>query len=226
MKLQLKLNNKNFYYENDSNKLEINFDEYNISPQIDDIDIGHLLSIANYIPYEYKKHPIFSSIWYANEKFNRLIMDNKKEGQAAESISGIIAVFLKVNGIIEYFKPDYVIHAPIYYERNPPSWYKEKTYVEIISKEFKITAIENLIVKDHDFSMKGKSPHERRKLAEEHFIVNECTLNLNGKNILFIDDIITTKSTSEVISEKLNEKFNINQFWGVFAGKTLNPRYE
>ena len=226
MELQLKIRNINFYYEKHSNKIEINFEGYNISPQIDDIDNGHLLSITNYTPYEYKKNPVFSSIWYANENFNRLIMDNKNEEQAAEKISGIIAVFLKVNEIIKYFKPDYVIHAPIYYERIPPRWYKEKTYVEIISKEFRITSIGNLIIKDHEFSMKGKSPSERRKLAEEHFKVNKTDYDLNTKNILFIDDVITTKSTSEVISEKLQNKFNINQFLGVFAGKTQNPRFE
>ena len=201
MELQLKIRNINFYYEKHSNKIEINIEGYNTSPQIDDIDNGHLLSITNYTPYEYKKNPVFSSIWYANENFNRLIMDNKNEEQAAEKISGIIAVFLKVNEIIKYFKPDYVIHAPIYYERIPPRWYKEKTYVEIISKEFRITSIGNLIIKDYEFSM-------------------------NTKNILFIDDVITTKSTSEVISEKLHNKFNINQFLGVFAGKTQNPRFE
>ena len=223
---QLRINNNDFYYEKDGNSIDIDLVQYNIFPKEFSINHGSLISIATYIPSKFKKDPIYKTIWQEHGNLNRLVMDNKKSENAASKITGLILVYLLENELIDQFSPDNVIHAPIFYEDSPPSWYKEKTYVDIASRELRIKSIYNLLKKDHNFSMKGLSYEERRMMAEKHFIFSESKYNLANKNVLFIDDIITSASTSEVISEKLVENFGINDFLGAFAGKTENPGYQ
>lgn len=73
--------------------------------------------------------------------------------------------------------------------------------------------------------LKSMSAARRRKELEDVYkLSNE--INMNDKNILIVDDIITTKTTFTVLAELITSKYPKAKIYGFGLAKTVNHAYD
>ena len=69
------------------------------------------------------------------------------------------------------------------------------------------------------FATSGKNAAERRQILEEVYFLNE-KYDLNGKNVLVVDDISTSHATFSVIGELIKRKYPKANLYAFFLGQT------
>lgn len=106
---------------------------------------------------------------------------------------------------ILYWKPDVIFPVPLHKRKQRTRGFNQAEYLaRQIGKEFGIPVTETALKKVRDTrSQKKLNAEERRKNLENAFEVCE---DVNGLNILVIDDVYTTGSTMNEIASVLTMK--------------------
>jgi ComF family protein len=113
---------------------------------------------------------------------------------------------LKINHLVKAHNIDFMIPMPIHPNKEKKRGYNQATLLCIgVNSINKLDYMENAIVKiQHTETQTKKSRIERWRNVEQVFNVpNPCMIS--GKNILIIDDVITTGASTEACGQILLE---------------------
>lgn len=150
------------------------------------------------------------------------IVKDLKYNQASSNAK-IIAdlMYSNVQSIIK--EADYIIPVPANIvgrfkkNYNPPS-----LITRHLCKKIKAKQVERKIYKKIGKSQVGLTKIERAKNVKDVFVVKKDLSFLNGKNVIILDDTITTGATILSLSQEV-KKFNPKNIIGIcFAFKSLN----
>ena len=99
-----------------------------------------------------------------------------------------------------------ITEVPMYKEKEKKRGFNQsKLLAEYVSKESGIRHSSGLLIKtEATASMRLSSADERRQMQQDAFKVNpECSEFVKGKNIILVDDVVTTGSTADACSRTL-----------------------
>ncbi len=107
-------------------------------------------------------------------------------------------------------KIDFVASVPMHKKKQRKRGYNQvEPYAEEISKIVKARYIKDLLIKTINTKTQSKqNKKERLENIKDSFMIKDETLNLNGKHLLIVDDIITTGATLLTIYNLISKKFN------------------
>ena len=160
---------------------------------------------------------------YASDQLTRDIIANKKPRNTTGRIALGMFYFMK------FFYPDfintadYIVPIPNYDQDELGSAVSITEALSNLTTKNSIqqTPFMNMLKKNFTEKMKNMYRSQRKKFYEEHtdaFVVADGA-DIIGKNILLVDDIITTASTMRFCKNKLEEKgANVS---AISAGLTL-----
>lgn len=129
----------------------------------------------------------------------------------------LTAQFLQLNWPL----PDLIIPAPLSWTHKLERGFNQSFLLaEEMGRHLSCPVQELLGRKAGDYSQAGLSLEQRKQLSDERFYVKktEC---LAGKNILLIDDVMTSGTTLERCAFKLNE-FYPDAIYGLTLCKTID----
>lgn len=117
---------------------------------------------------------------------------------------------------------DYVSYIPMYSKDEYNRGYNQS---KLLAEYFcKLTGLELV-----ELLIKNKSTKHQNKLTKKDRMRNlensfECIIsnNINGKNILFIDDIVTTGSTFNAISNEIKKHYDANIMFLALASSKID----
>lgn len=105
-------------------------------------------------------------------------------------------------------KIDYLICVPSSRKRMRERGYDQAELIgKFLSKIMRIPLIHPVIRKKHTKALYGLSPIERELELKDAFALNDRNIDLNYKNLLIIDDILTTGATLEKIAAVLKDEY-------------------
>lgn len=144
---------------------------------------------------------IFYSTNYSDEFKNMIYeLKYKKRKYVAHSFAELIEK--DVDYIIKKYNIDEVIAVPISKKRLKQRGFNQ---VELILEKLNIKSIKIKKVLDNKRMSKLKYNYEKYLNIHNSFSVDK--LNIDNKNILIVDDIITTGHTIDEISKQLNKNY-------------------
>lgn len=155
-------------------------------------------------------------IWPYKNNFRKLLLEYKSKNILA--LSKIISVLIEE----EFFKVvydeeiDYIIPIPINFRREQDRGFNQ---VEEILKELNYSYIKSDRIKNTKKMFKLLDKNKREKNIKNSFSINK---DLESKNILIFDDIITTGATINEFKNELKKTNNINKIvvFSLAASKT------
>ena len=151
----------------------------------------------------------FYYIFIYEKEIRQIISDYKLRNR--KDLAKDIAFLIKkpILQLIEKEKIDIIIPVPINEEREIERGFNQiETLLEYLDIKYK--KIERIKNTKHMYSLKDKE--KREKNVEKAF---KNSLNLENKNVLIVDDIVTSGATIYSMSEELkkdNENINIKVF--------------
>ena len=151
----------------------------------------------------------FYYIFIYEKEIRQIISDYKLRNR--KDLAKDIAFLIKkpILQLIEKEKIDIIIPVPINEEREIERGFNQiETLLEYLDIKYK--KIERIKNTKHMYSLKDKE--KREKSVEKAF---KNSLNLENKNVLIVDDIVTSGATIYSMSEELkkdNENINIKVF--------------
>ena len=105
-------------------------------------------------------------------------------------------------------KSDYIICVPSSKKRIRERGYDQAELIgRYLSEKTKIPLIHPVIRKKHTKALYGLSPLERELELKDAFVLNGRNIDLNYKNLLIIDDILTTGATLEKIAAVIKDEY-------------------
>ena len=144
------------------------------------------------------------------EKEIRQIISDYKLGNRKDLVKDIAFLIRKpIFQLIEKEKTDIIIPVPISEERELERGFNQIEYL-LECLDIKYKKIERIKNTKHMYTLKDNE--KREKNVEKAF---KNSLNLENKNILIVDDIVTSGATINSISEELrkdNENIDIKVF--------------
>lgn len=138
-----------------------------------------------------KKYKETYYIWTYNEVFKRVIEEFKFYGKKGLAKDLAAALKKKIEFVMKTEKIDVIVPIPIHQKRMNERGFNQ---VEEVLKELGISYINCKRVKNTKHMFEILNVEKRNKNIHECFEI-DSKINLSGKNILIIDDIITTGST-------------------------------
>lgn len=142
-------------------------------------------------------------------------------------LSRFFAKFIVNN--VKNFNSGYIVAVPIYKNRLVERGYNQSLLLaKEISKLTNIPYIENAILKVKSTLPQGKLTTAKRKNnLKSAFRINEKYKNLlKNKNILIVDDVLTTGATADECAKILKKNGANRVFVGTIARTTLNRKYK
>ena len=182
--------------------------------RFEDEEVFLLVSLGRYFGYNHymsQLHPYSTAIYL-----------NKHEGGKAYGIFNLTFAkmySLVVQNLKSLCKIDYICNVPVKPSQN-------NRFKEIIQIIVKITGVEDisddfLCIRNYK-SQKGSTTQERKRNVQGVF---KCNNDLSGKNIIIIDDVITTGATIQECVRALKEAGAENVFAVVLAVNQLGGNY-
>jgi len=117
---------------------------------------------------------------------------------------------LEVSKKNEFLAIDYIIPVPLHPKKQKKRGYNQLSKLgQTLSKNLGVTFIENLLIKiSSSETQTKKNKLDRWENAQELFLLTDVK-KLENKNILLIDDVITTGATIEACAKELSKTKNI-----------------
>ena len=145
--------------------------------------------------------------WNYDKDFKILIstMKFKNKMGLAREISELIKE--GVSFVLEKEEIDYIIPVPISKERQTERGFNQ---VEVILEELKLQYTKIKRIKNTKKMFQILNEEKRDQNIKNSFFVTSDT-DLNNKNILLFDDIITTGSTLREIKKEIQKTYNIKK---------------
>ena len=145
--------------------------------------------------------------WNYDKDFKFLIstMKFKNKMGLAREISELIKE--GVSFVLEKEEIDYIIPVPISKERQTERGFNQ---VEVILEELKLQYTKIKRIKNTKKMFQILNEEKRDQNIKNSFFVTSDT-DLNNKNILLFDDIITTGSTLREIKKEIQKSYNIKK---------------
>ena len=169
--------------ENLLNRLEVN-----------SLEVNHMAlnSIYSCLKYEDTVKKLIYSFKYSNSTY----------------LSKIFASMISDRLDMLSLKTDYIICVPSSKKRMRERGYDQAELIgRYLSEKIKIPLIHPVIRKKHTKALYGLSPLERELELKDAFVLNETNMDLNYKNLLIIDDILTTGATLEKIAAVIKDEY-------------------
>lgn len=142
-------------------------------------------------------------------------------------LSKFFAKFIVKN--VKEFDSDYIVAVPIYKNRLEERGYNQSLLlVKEISKIINVPYIEDAILKIKNTLPQTKLTTNKRKTnLKSAFKINEKYRDLiKDKNILIIDDVLTTGATVDECAKILKKNGAGRVFIGAIARTTLNKKFK
>ncbi len=172
--------NKNLFdYKNDADTMDMN-------------SIKTLECIYTCLKYENAVKKLIHSFKYSNQTY----------------LSKIFASMMKGRLDMLSLKTDYIICVPSSKKRLNERGYNQTELIgRYLSKKMQIPLIHPVIRKKHTKALSGLNPIERELELSGAFELNDTNQELDYKNLLIIDDILTTGATLEKMAAVIKEKY-------------------
>lgn len=153
-----------------------------------------------------KSSKVFYSFLYENE-IRDIILDYKKNFN--KDLSFLIARLIRkdLNKIIELLEIDVVIPVPLSKKRFIERGFNQ---ISLILDILRIDYEEIKKIKDTKYMFELKTFSDRKENIKDAFYID---LNLNNKNVLIIDDIVTSGSTINEIEKTINSKYKVKNLY-------------
>lgn len=151
--------------------------------------------------------PVYSCSYYAST-IKSLIFNLKYK---SDFNSGMILVELAVNRIKkESIDLDYIVYIPSSKKKIKERGFNQCEFLaQELAKEFKVECIDIISKNNNVKEQKMLSKAEREKNIKGAFKLKN-NKNLQGKNVLLVDDVLTTGFTIEECIKELKKINNIN----------------
>lgn len=169
--------------ENLLNRLEVN-----------SLEVNHMAlnSIYSCLKYEDTVKKLIYSFKYSNSTY----------------LSKIFASMIADRLDMLSLKSDYIICVPSSKKRMRERGYDQAELIgRYLSKIMQIPLIHQVIRKKNTKALYGLSPLERELELRDAFVLNDINIDLNYKNLLIIDDILTTGATLEKIAAVIKDEY-------------------
>lgn len=199
-------------------------DETKCTHHISNEELDRTLAVSMYWPI--KK---YGQIRGLSDLMSQHILNLKHNMEYAKPIAAAMILCLREN-IFPDFRIndiDYIIPIPRHREElkrdiNTGVLYNQaELLASQISEFFNIPIINDALIKNRAFSMHNRSREERIRLALSGYNVNEAYISqIEGANILLIDDARTTGATLHACSKYLKEK-GARSVYGYVAGRSI-----
>jgi len=105
---------------------------------------------------------------------------------------------------------DFVVPVPMHNKKKRKRGYNQvNPYAQEIAKIIEAQYIENLLVKVTNTKTQSKQNKKERLLnIKDSFKVNPSSIDISGKHLLIVDDLVTTGATILTIYNLLNTNYN------------------
>ncbi len=122
---------------------------------------------------------------------------------------------------------DFIVAVPIHFKRWLRRGYNQSALIaKEVSNQLQIPYIPKALIKPIATSMQSKLSKEERKQNVKHAFIAKENLNLQGKNILLIDDIYTTGATANECSKALKKVGANKVIISTVARATINSHID
>lgn len=165
---------------------------------------------------------IIVNFHYRENVIKKLIKDAKfysRQEIFNDFWQSLSTMFLE-NEVIDYREDCLIISSPMYFLRELKRWYNQSEYLaKIVSEKTLIKAYFNIVKKTRTTKQQSKlSKNERENNLKDSFTINKKYLNLiKWKNIVIVDDVISTGSTINEIAKVLKQNWVKKVIWLVVA---------
>ena len=151
-----------------------------------------LNSIYSCLKYEDTVKKLIYSFKYSNKTY----------------LSKIFALMISDRLEMLNLKTDYIICVPSSKKRLRERGYDQAELIgRYLSKKMQIPLIHPVIRKKHTKALYGLNPIERELELRDAFIINDRNIDLNYKNLVIIDDILTTGATLEKLAALIKDEY-------------------
>ncbi|MGM0508339.1 MAG: ComF family protein [Fusobacteriota bacterium] len=161
-------------------------------------------------------------LWNYIGPIKKLITRYKLDNQKKVSLIFSNLIDQNLKDIIKKENIDYIIPVPISKKRKRNRGFDQ---LEEILKKIGIKTIKIRRKKETKHMYDLKTYDKRRENIKNSFVIGK-KIDLDGKNILIFDDIITTGSTVNEIKKEILKQYNPNRFiiFVIAAAKTYKRR--
>ncbi|BDU51086.1 ComF family protein [Haliovirga abyssi] len=160
--------------------------------------------------------------WHYDENHKKILLNYKFVGikSISEIISGIIKE--KVNYLLDKENIDEIISVPININRKRKRGFNQ---VDLILDKLKLDYIKIKRIKNTKSMYKILNENKRKENIKNSFKIDK-NLDLNNKNILIVDDVITTGSTLKEIEKNIRKLYKPNKiiYLTLFVAKYYRKR--
>jgi competence protein ComFC len=144
--------------------------------------------------------------WNYNRDFKMLISRLKFRGNRETAGNIAELIYEGVKFVLKKEEIDYIIPVPISIERKAERGFNQ---TEEILEALKLQYLQIKRIKNTKKMFKILEENKRNQNIKNSFLIKD-RMNLDSKNILLFDDIITTGATLREIKNEILKKYNVN----------------
>ena len=145
--------------------------------------------------------------WNYDRDFKVLISKLKFRGQKSTADNIAVLVNAGIKFVLEKEEIDYIIPVPISTERKAERGFNQ---TEAILDALKLGYLKIKRIKNTKKMFKILEENKRNQNIKNSFFITD-KINLNKKNILLFDDIITTGATLREIKNEIQKKYSVRK---------------